>query len=147
MLALRSKLGLIVSPWPVSAILGRRRGLGGQHSWMGQIADEQITSKLRDLLKEVDLQTTTGRPHSCEFSVALPPSRSNDIKHLAACAERQLRKALEEEFQIDLSDRKEIIRAEVGPMIGSLTVCHSDWSELAIKILPLCTSPTGSRKL
>lgn len=52
----------------------------------GHVTDQQITSSLRTLLKDVDLQTTT---------------------------EKMLRKKLEAEFNTDLTSKKALIRAEV----------------------------------
>ncbi len=49
--------------------------------------DDQIVERLRVLLGESDLQTTT---------------------------EKMLRKKLEEEFKMDMTDKKAIIRKEVG---------------------------------
>ena len=80
------------------------------------VSDEQITTRLQELLGTVDLETTSGKAPSSGDSMPLHcPQQCSDIvfKVLDTFAERKLREILEAEFKEDLKDRKAIIRQEV----------------------------------
>lgn len=79
--------------------------------------------RLRELLVDADNETTTGSPRASRLRDALvrEATRCSDSGTGPAlsgpvAAERQLRKKLEAEFGVDLSDRKGVLREEVRPL-------------------------------
>ena len=87
------------------------------------VSDEQVVVRLRELLVDADNETTTGSPRASRLRDALvrEATRCSDSGTGPAlsgpvAAERQLRKKLEAEFGVDLSDRKGVLREEVRPL-------------------------------
>lgn len=80
------------------------------------VSDEQITTRLQELLETVNLETTSGKAPLPGDSMPLQcPQQCSDIVFnvFDTFAERKLREILEAEFKEDLKDRKAIIRQEV----------------------------------
>ena len=86
--------------------------------------DEAIVAELRAALKTADMETTTGVTLAAPFPLSarrpspvasrgLTTDASGTLRLCTVCAERQLRKQVEAELGVDLTDRKAVIRAEV----------------------------------
>jgi hypothetical protein len=80
------------------------------------VSDEQIITRLQELLGTVDLETTSGYGplHGDNTPLQCPP-QCHDFPFTVfdMIVERKLREILEEEFKEDLKDRKAVIRQEV----------------------------------
>ena len=97
-----------------------------------QVNDDELRERLRLLLAASDLATTTGAMlmnggwHVTELALL--------TRRFTAEIEKKLRKQLEEEFGVSLSDKKALIRREVRPEAAT-----SSWS------FPHCLSGCSHR--
>lgn len=86
-----------------------------------EVTDDQLKERLRALLATVDLSETSGRTARYNISllsylVTLERDATFILLRLtgdAGSAEKTIRKTLEEEFNVSLSDRKALLKAEV----------------------------------
>ena len=80
---------------------------------METITDDTVIEKLRELLQNADMETTTG--NRCTPTTTHSSCPAADCFTCTFCiAERQLRKTLEQQLGVDLSGHKALIRTEVA---------------------------------